>query len=102
MKKRKTDLINVLTNDLARVTSGINLFLQLLSSIIFTIIQISLAFWLSPHLTIFVLIAGMLLGFFSRKFIKQSKALGKKYFSISPKLSSGCNRSIKWHKRCKK
>ena len=78
MKKRKTDLINVLTNDLARVTSGVNLFLQLLSSIIFTIIQIVLAFWLSPTLTIFVLIAGMLLAFFSRKFIKQSKALGKK------------------------
>lgn len=77
IKKRKTDLINSLTNDLARVTSGINLFLKLLSSIIFTVIQIALALWLSTTLTIFVLIGGMLLAFFSRRFIKQSKALGK-------------------------
>ena len=89
MKKRKTDLINVLTNDLARVTSGINLFLQLLSSIIFTIIQIALAFWLSPTLTIFILIAGMVLAFFSRTFIKQSKALGKKSSQLALNYLAG-------------
>lgn len=89
MKKRKSDLINALTNDLARVTSGINLFLQLLSSIIFTVIQITLAFWLSTTLTIFVLIGGILLAFFSRTFIHQSKALGKKTSQLALNYLAG-------------
>lgn len=89
MKKRKTDLINALTNDLARVISGINLFLQLLSSIIFTVIQIALALWLSTTMTIFVLIGGMLLAFFSRRFIKQSKALGKKSSQLALNYLAG-------------
>lgn len=89
MKKRKTDLIHSLTSDLARVTSGIVIFLQLLSSIVFTIIQIALAFWLAPSLTIFVLIAGMLLGLYSRKFIKQSKALGNNTSQLGLNYLSG-------------
>ncbi|MFD9627201.1 ABC transporter ATP-binding protein [Peribacillus muralis] len=78
IKTRKSDVINVMTNDLARVSAGINLILQLLASVIFTLIQIGVAFWLAPKITLFVLAAGFLLAIFSRKFIRKAKALGGK------------------------
>jgi ABC-type multidrug transport system fused ATPase/permease subunit len=78
LQKRQSDLINTMTIELARVASGINQFLQLITSVIFTVIQIGFALWLSPKLTIFVLLSGIVLTFFSRKFIKQSKKLGNK------------------------
>ncbi|WP_026591924.1 ABC transporter ATP-binding protein [Bacillus sp. UNC437CL72CviS29] len=76
VKKRKSDLINSLTTELGRVSAGTNLFLQLLTSLIFTFIQIGLAFWLSADITLFVLCCGVVLAFFSRRFIKKSKRLG--------------------------
>lgn len=76
LRKRKSDLINLLTKELTRITSGAHLFLQLLSSIIFTLIQIGIAFWLSPKIAVFVIISGSLLAVFSRKFIKTSRVLG--------------------------
>ncbi|WP_057912974.1 ABC transporter ATP-binding protein [Peribacillus muralis] len=78
IKTRKSDVINVMTNDLARVSAGINLILQLLASVIFTLIQIGVAFWLAPKITLFVLAAGLLLAIFSRKFIRKAKSLGGK------------------------
>ncbi|MEY8349315.1 ABC transporter ATP-binding protein [Bacillus cereus] len=76
VKKRKSDLINSLTTELGRVSAGTNLFLQLLTSLIFTFIQIGFAFWLSADITLFVLCCGVVLAFFSRRFIKKSKRLG--------------------------
>lgn len=76
VRKRKSDLINSLTSELARVSSGINLSLQFLTSLIFTFIQIGFAFWLSAKMTIFVLFCGFVLAFFSRKFIKRARILG--------------------------
>lgn len=78
LKTRKSDLINVMTNDLARVSGGINLILQLIASVIFTIIQIGIAFWLAPKITLFVLLGGLLLSVFSRRFVKKAKALGSR------------------------
>jgi ABC-type multidrug transport system fused ATPase/permease subunit len=75
-KKRKSDLINSLTDELVRVAGGIQLFLQFLASLVFTLIQIGLAFWLSPYLTIFVLACGLIITLLSRKFIKRSRVLG--------------------------
>ncbi|MDM5190843.1 ABC transporter ATP-binding protein [Bacillus sp. DX4.1] len=76
VRKRKSDLINSLTTELGRVSAGTNLFLQLLTSLVFTFIQIGFAFWLSADITIFVLCCGVVLAFFSRRFIKKSKRLG--------------------------
>lgn len=78
LKKRQSDLINTMTIELARVASGINQFLQLITSFVFAVIQIGFALWLSAKMTVFVLLSGLVLTFFSRKFIKQSKKLGNK------------------------
>ncbi|MHA7964363.1 ABC transporter ATP-binding protein [Paenibacillus sp. CAU 1782] len=74
--KRKSDLINALTGELGRVTGGAFLFLQMLASILFTMIQIGLAFWLSWQLSLFVLGCGLIIGLLSRRFIAKSKQLG--------------------------
>jgi ABC-type multidrug transport system fused ATPase/permease subunit len=63
--------------------------LQLLASIIFTLIQIGLAFWLSPELTIFVIVCGFLLAFLSRKFIPRSKSLGELTIELSKQYMAG-------------
>ena len=89
LKKRSSDLINLLTIELARVLGAINLFLQLITSLIFTLIQIGFAFWLSPNLTLFVLGSGIILGLFSSKFIKRAKALGNQTSQLSQSYLAG-------------
>ncbi|MDR7000593.1 ABC transporter ATP-binding protein [Neobacillus niacini] len=89
MKERKSDLINAMTTDLARVSGGINQILQFLTSLIFTLIQIVIAYCLSASLTIFLLISGLILVLFSRKFIKQSKLLGTKTSVLAQEYLAG-------------
>jgi ABC-type multidrug transport system fused ATPase/permease subunit len=89
LRKRNSDLINVLTLEIPRVTGGINTFLQLVSSAIFTLIQVGLAFWISPSITIFMILCGLLLSFFSRRFIKKSKLLGNKTSKLAEEYLSG-------------
>lgn len=76
IKKRKSDLIDSLTGDLGRVTSGTYVFLQFMASIVYTLIQVGIAFWLSAKMTVFVLCCGLAVSLFSRTFIKQSRMLG--------------------------
>ncbi|MGG1635390.1 ABC transporter ATP-binding protein [Paenibacillus sp. NRS-1760] len=82
LKKRKTDLISSLTDQLWRVTNGAYLILQLLTSIIFTMIQIGIAFVISAKMTLFVLGFGLIVIFISRRFIKQSKELGSEAIEL--------------------
>ena len=88
-KKRKSDLINIMTIELARVASGINQFLLLISSLVFTVIQIGLAIWLSVEMTLFVLLSGIILALFSRKYIKQSRILGNKTSVLAQEYLAG-------------
>ena len=47
-----------MTNEIFKVSAGIHLFLQFLSSLIFTFIQIGMAFYLSVKMTSFILFFG--------------------------------------------
>lgn len=89
MKKRKTDLVNSLTTELGRVSGGTNMFLQLITSAVFTIIQIGVAFWLSPSMTIFVIAAGIILAFFSRSFIMKSRKIGDQTTEVTKNYLAG-------------
>lgn len=89
LKKRKTDIINIMTNETFNVSAGINLFLQFLSSLIFTFIQICIALYLSVTMTSFILVFGLVLIFFSRKFIKKSQSLGKETFQLTQTYLAG-------------
>ncbi|MGM0889329.1 MAG: ABC transporter ATP-binding protein [Bacillota bacterium] len=89
LKKRKSDIINLMANEIFRVSAGTNLLFQLLSSIIFTIIQITFAFYLSVKLTSFILFFGIILIFFSRKFVKKSQSLGKENILLTQTYLAG-------------
>ncbi|HDR7448560.1 MULTISPECIES: ABC transporter ATP-binding protein [Bacillus] len=89
LEKRKTNLINILTTELARVSYGINLILQLLATILFTFIQVGLAFLLSPQVTVFVLGFGLLFLVASRVFIKKARILGGKNSELAKDYLSG-------------
>jgi ABC-type multidrug transport system fused ATPase/permease subunit len=89
IKKRKSDLINILTSELARINSGTNQILQLITAIVFTLIQIGIAFWLSAMMTSFVLFCGVILMIFSRKFIKRAKSLGNYTSRLGQSYLSG-------------
>lgn len=89
LEKRKTNLINILTTELARVSYGVNLILQLLAAILFTFIQVGIAFVLSPKITIFVLGFGLLFLVASRVFIKKARILGGKTSKLAQGYLSG-------------
>ncbi|MDP9698897.1 ATP-binding cassette subfamily C protein [Paenibacillus intestini] len=76
LQKRKSDFNHILTTELARVSQGTSLVLQMAASLTFTAIQIGLAFWLSAKLTSLVLISGLLLFVLLRKFVRRAKQIG--------------------------
>jgi ABC-type multidrug transport system fused ATPase/permease subunit len=76
VKKRKSDLINIMTGELGRVVNGTNLFLQFCASLIFTLVQLGIAFWLSPSITVFVFLSGLIVLYFSKKLRSRSKSMG--------------------------
>lgn len=94
MKSRKSDLINLLTSELARVSAGTNTFLQFIASVIFTLAQVSLAFWLSPKITVFVLVSGLVLIFVSRKFLKRSLKFGNSTLELGQSYLAGVTDQI--------
>lgn len=76
IRQRKSDLLNAMTDELGRVMNGTYVFLQFIASAVFTLIQIAIAFWLSPGMTLFVLGCGLVIALFSRAFIRKSQMLG--------------------------
>ncbi|MDF0727750.1 ABC transporter ATP-binding protein [Cytobacillus sp. S13-E01] len=89
LKRRKSDIINTMTKEISRVSSGTNLFLQFISSLVFTIIQICIALWLSPFLTITVMFLGFALIYLSKSFVKKSNNLGKETIELSQNFLAG-------------
>ncbi|MED3998198.1 ABC transporter ATP-binding protein, partial [Peribacillus frigoritolerans] len=89
LKKRKSDIINIMTNETFNVSAGINLFLQFISSLIFTLIQIGIAFYLSVPMTSFIIAFGGILIFSSRKFVKKSQSIGKETFQLTQTYLAG-------------
>jgi len=76
VKRRASDLVHALTDELGRVTGGTYMFLQFLASLVFTLIQIGIAFWVSFEMTLFVLGCGLFIGLLSRTRIAKARRLG--------------------------
>ncbi|MCM3494416.1 ABC transporter ATP-binding protein [Paenibacillus sp. FSL K6-1566] len=89
LRHRKSDFNHVMTNELGRVNQGTFLFFQMISSLLFTIIQIGLALWLAPLLTLIVLVSGGVLALFGRKFIRSSKRIGEQTTELSKYYFAG-------------
>lgn len=89
LRKRKSDLTNLLTAELARVIGGINFFLQFISNVTFMFIQVAIALWLSVNLTVVILLLGVILGYFSKRFVKRSKYLGRRTSKLGEEYMAG-------------
>ncbi|WP_186333662.1 ABC transporter ATP-binding protein [Paenibacillus xylanexedens] len=89
LQKRKSDFNHILTTELARVSQGTSIMLQMAASLIFTGIQIGLAFWLSAKLTALVLVCGLLLFIVLRKFVKRAKQIGDQTSEFSQSYYNG-------------
>lgn len=83
LRQRKSDFSHVMTTELARVSQGTNLLLQLTTAVIFTLIQVALAFWLSPSLTGLVFLSGLGLFVVFRRSIRNAKQLGDRTTELS-------------------
>lgn len=94
IKNRKTDIIHILTEEIGRTNAGTQAFLNFMASFIFTIVQIALAFYLSPAITGFVLVCGLVLLLFNRKFLKRSIVLGNQNFEIGRDYLAGITDQI--------
>ncbi|PZD97714.1 ABC transporter ATP-binding protein [Paenibacillus sambharensis] len=91
LRKRKSDFNHIFTSELTRASQGTHLFLRLVTSLIFTAIQVALAFWLSFQLTLFVLVSGLLLALYARRFIRHAKSLGTRTTELSQSYMSALN-----------
>ena len=89
LKKRKSDLINIVDGEVAEVGGGIQTVLSLFSSLIFMIFQILIALLLSPIITICVLISGLFLVILNRNFLKKSYALGNRNYELGVEYFAG-------------
>jgi ABC-type multidrug transport system fused ATPase/permease subunit len=89
LNKRKSELINSMTTELTSVGSGTYMFLQFLTSLVFTLIQLGIAIWLSVKMTLFVLCFGLAIIFFLRKFIKKSNKIGKESYELTQMFLAG-------------
>ena len=89
IKHRKSDLINLVLTEVAKASGGTSSFLSFIGSLIFTFIQILLAFWLSPQITFFILLSGAFLVFANRKFLKFSLALGNRNYELGRSFLAG-------------
>ncbi|MFJ8259776.1 ABC transporter ATP-binding protein [Peribacillus asahii] len=94
IKNRKSDLINILLTEITRTSVGTNAFLQFLASLIFTLVQIGLAFMLSPYITFFVLISGAFLVVLNRRFLKKSWTLGNRNYELGKSFLAGVTDQI--------
>jgi ATP-binding cassette subfamily C protein len=77
LRKRKSDFIHHATTELPRVSFGVFMLLRLGTTILFTLIQIGFALWLSAPLTLAVLLCGAGLAVYSRSKLRTSREIGQ-------------------------
>lgn len=89
LKRRNSDLNHMMTTELMLISQGTQLLLRMATTIIFTLIQICFALLLSVKLTFFVLIGGILMALFSRRFIRGAQNLGDRTNELSQNYLGG-------------
>lgn len=89
IRGRKSDYHHTLTSELARASQATYLLLQLASSLIFTVIQIGIAFCLSARLTAVVLASGAVIALIMRRRVRRAKAVGDRTSELSQQYFAG-------------
>lgn len=83
LANRKSDLVKMMTSEVANVKRGLSMYFQFVSSLIMAAVHLSLALLLSPAITMFIIASGALLLFCSRIYTRRSKDFGKENQEIS-------------------
>ncbi|MBB3108553.1 ATP-binding cassette subfamily C protein [Paenibacillus phyllosphaerae] len=89
LRTRKSDINHILNTELVRIISGTSMALKLATTFIFTIVQIAFAMFISPSLTVFVIICGIGLALFSKRYRKRAQVLGKETTELSKSYIAG-------------
>jgi len=83
IRHRKSDIVKIMTTEIAQVKNGLSAYFQFASSLIFAAVKIVLAFLLSPWLTAGILTAGLVLLVCSRYFTRRSEEFGEQNLQLS-------------------
>ncbi|MDQ6418876.1 ABC transporter ATP-binding protein [Paenibacillus sp. LHD-117] len=89
IRHRKSDIVKLMTTEIAQVKNGLSSYFQFMSSLIFAAVKIVLAFLLSPWLTAAILTAGLLLLASSRYFTRKSEQFGQENLKLSKMYIAG-------------
>jgi ATP-binding cassette subfamily C protein len=76
MKQRSSDFLHILGNDVSRIGHGTRLLLQSIVSLSLLFVYLLTSLYISPYLTLLVVIAGGLLLWVLRRFQQQALQLG--------------------------
>lgn len=76
LKQRLSDFSHLLTSEINRIGNGTNALNSFCSNFVILLVHIIIAFVVSPGLTVFALICGLLLALFIYPISKQSKKMG--------------------------
>ncbi|MDG0809252.1 ABC transporter ATP-binding protein [Cohnella rhizosphaerae] len=89
LKRRRSDFIHHATIELPRVSFGVFMCLRLATTLLFTLIQIGFALWLSAPLTLAVLACGLALAAYSRSQLRKSRAIGQETTELMQRYVGG-------------
>lgn len=89
VRRRKSDFIHIATSELSKVNYAVYIALKLVTSLLFTLVQLILAFMLSAKLTLCILAGGVAIAVYSRTFVKRSRQLGEEATSLSQTFYAG-------------
>lgn len=84
--RSKSDITHVIMSELMRVYNGVNLFLQLITTAIITLIQIVVALMIAPGLTSLVLVSAIILFIFLQRFVRESRKVGQNISNVNRNL----------------
>ncbi|MDD4095835.1 MAG: ABC transporter ATP-binding protein, partial [Oscillospiraceae bacterium] len=86
ISKNKSDISNMFAVEINRISSGGVLFLRLISDVIVFLVHLTIAFFISPPLTVFVMICGLALALLMRSTLRDSKSVGSKIHETNKRL----------------
>lgn len=86
LSKKKSTITHVLTNELNRVYAGIGAFLNIISMVVISVIQILIAFMIAPGLTSLVLVSAFVLFIFLYPTVRESRRRGQNVSDLNSNL----------------
>ncbi|KJS17967.1 MAG: hypothetical protein VR69_02795 [Peptococcaceae bacterium BRH_c4b] len=86
ISRTKSDITHVIISELMRVYSGVNYFLQMITTALITLIQIVIAFMIAPGLSCLVLAGAFILFMFLQTFVKESRRMGQDISNLNRNL----------------